>query len=72
MNYIIQAYKNDKPLLGTSNASLVSNAKTMVKVNNALKRFNPDKVATSVKVFSYVNLYSESSYKLVKTVSVSF
>lgn len=69
MNYLIQAYKNDKPLLGTSNASLVSNAKSMVKVNNALKRFNPDKDATCIKVFSYINLYNESSYKLIKTVS---
>jgi hypothetical protein len=72
MNYLIQAYQNDKQLLGTSNASLVYDAKTMVKVDNALKRFNPDKVTTVVKVFSYTNLYNESSYKLVKTVSVSF
>ena len=72
MNYLIQAYQNDKQLLGTSNASLVHNAKSIVKVNNTLKRFNPDKVTTCIKVFSYTNLYNESSYKLVKTVSVSF
>jgi hypothetical protein len=69
MNYIIQAYQNNRQLLGTSNASLVKDVKSMVKIDNALKRFNPDKEADCIKVFSYTNLYNESTYRLVKTVS---
>ena len=42
MNYFIVAVDNNgREFLGTQNATIVRDAKSMVKVNNALKYFNP-------------------------------
>ena len=68
MDYIIIAHKENKELLGTQNSTLVHNCKSMVKVNNALKAFNPSKYTDEIKVYSYSNLYNEKSYKLIKTI----
>lgn len=69
MNYYIQAYTGkDQGLIGTQNQALVKDAKTQVKVNNRLKWFNPDPDTKQVKVFSYTNLYNESTYKLIRTI----
>ena len=68
MNYIIIAHKKNKELLGTQNSTLVHNCKSMVKVNNALKAFNPSKDTDEIKVYSYSNLYDEKTYKLIKTI----
>ena len=68
MDYIIIAHKENKELLRTQNSTLVHNCKSMVKVNNALKAFNPSKDTDEIKVYSYSNLYDEKSYKLVKTI----
>jgi len=68
MEYIIIAHKENKELLGTQNSTLVHNCKSMVKVNNALSRFNPAKETDEIKIYSYTNLYDEKSYKLVKTI----
>ena len=68
MEYIIIAHKENKELLGTQNSTLVHNCKSMVKVNNALSRFNPEKETDEIKIYSYTNLYDEKSYKLVKTI----
>lgn len=73
MNYLIQAFNNnDKQILGSNNSGIVKNAKSMVKIDNRLRCFNPCKETTTIKVFSYSNLYDKSSYNLVKTISVSF
>jgi hypothetical protein len=71
MNYIIIALKDNKELLGTDNATLVHNCKSMVKVNNALKSFNPSKQADKIKVYSYSNLYDEKTYKLYKEILIN-
>ena len=68
MEYIIIALKEKKELLGTQNSTLVHNCKSMVKVNNALKAFNPSKDTDEIKVYSYSNLYDEKTYKLIKTI----
>lgn len=65
MNYIIQAYENNKGLLGTENQTLVTNCKSLVKVKNALKYFNPSKFADEIRVHSYTNLYDEKTFKLI-------
>jgi hypothetical protein len=70
MDYLIQAYQGDNELLGSENASLVHNAKTMVKVNNALLSFRPQKTTTQIKVFSYTNLYNDKTYRHIKTVTL--
>lgn len=51
MDYIIIARKENKELLGTQNATLVKNCKSMVKVNNALKAFNPSKDTHDLKEY---------------------
>ena len=66
MNYIIIAHKENKELLGTQNSTLVNDCKSLVKVKNALKRFNPQKDTDKIKIFSYSNLYDEKTYKLYK------
>lgn len=68
MNYIIIAHKENRELLGTQNSTLVYNCKSMVKVTNALKAFNPSKDTDEIKIYSYCNLYDEKSYKLIKTI----
>ncbi len=71
MNYYIVAVdKDNKELLGTQNQTLVYEAKNMVKVNNALKSFNPDKRADKVRVYSYTNLYDDKTHKLVRTINL--
>ena len=71
MDYIITAIdKDNKELLGTQNNTLVHNAKNNVKVNNALKSFNPSKLAVKVTVSSYTNLYDDKTIKLVRTIQL--
>lgn len=65
MNYLIQAYENNNGLLGTDNQTLVKDCKSFVKVKNALKYFNPSKYTTEIRVYSYTNLYNESTFKLI-------
>jgi hypothetical protein len=69
MNYFIVAIdSNEREFLGTQNATIVRDAKNMVKVNNALKCFNPTKETKQIKVYSYTNLYDEKTFKLVRTI----
>ena len=52
MNYFIVAVDNNgREFLGTQNATIVRDAKSMVKVNNALKSFNPTKETKQIKVY---------------------
>lgn len=70
MDYLIQAYENSRPICGTDAAALVYDAKTFRKVQNRLNYFSAPKYATEIKIFSYVNLYNEATYKLIKTVKL--
>ncbi len=70
MEYIIIAYKNNSELLGSNNTTIVRSAKSMVKVNNALKSFNPSKNTDEIRIYSYTNIYNDETYKLVKTISI--
>ena len=70
MNYFIVAVDNNgREFLGTQNATIVRDAKSMVKVNNALKYFNPTKETKQIKVYSYINFYDERTFKLVRTIN---
>ena len=70
MNYYIVAVDNNgKEFLGSQNATIVREAKSMVKVNNALKSFNPTKETKQVKVYSYTNFYDNSTFRLIKTIN---
>mgnify|MGYP003617503219 CR=1 FL=1 len=70
MNYFIVAVDNNgREFLGTQNATIVRDAKSMVKVNNALKYFKPTKETKQIKVYSYINLYDEKTFKLVRTIN---
>lgn len=68
MNYIIIAHKDGKELLGSDNSTLVHNCKSLVKVKNALSRFNPSKETDEIKIYSYTNLYDDKTYKLYKAI----
>ena len=67
--YIVATDKNGREFLGTQNATIVRGAKSMVKVNNAFKCFNPTKETKQIKVYSYTNLYDEKTFKLVRTIN---
>jgi hypothetical protein len=70
MDYFIVAVDSKgREFLGTQNAKIVKDAKSMVKVNNALKCFNPTKETKQIKVYSYTNLYNEKTFKLVRTIN---
>ena len=70
MNYYIVAVDNNgKEFLGSQNATIVREVKSMVKVNNALKSFNPTKETKQVKVYSYTNFYDNSTFRLIKTIN---
>ena len=70
MNYFIVAVDNNgREFLGSQNATIVRDAKSMVKVNNALKYFNPTKETKQIKVYSYINFYDEKTFKLVRTIN---
>lgn len=69
MNYYIQAIDNEgNGLIGTQNQAIVRDAKSWRKVQNRLNSFNPDKRTKQVKVYTYTNLYNESTHKLVRTI----
>ena len=68
MDYLIEAHKDGRPLLGSDNATIVRDAKSMVKVKNRLKWFNPGKQYDEIKVFSFTHLYDEKTHKLVLTI----
>ena len=68
-NYLIQAYDpEDKGLLGTANQSLIIGARSMVRVNNRLKSFKPDRPYSSIRVSTYTNLYDENTHRVVKVI----
>ena len=70
MNYfIVEVDNNGREFLGSQNATIVRDAKSMVKVNNALKYFNPTKETKQIKVYSYINFYDEKTFKLVRTIN---
>lgn len=69
MDYFIEAYKNNRSLLGSANATLVYQAKNLVKVNNCLKWFKPDREYDEIRIFSFTNLYDEKTHKLVRVIS---
>jgi len=72
MNYIIETYDNEnRQLLGSENSAIVRDAKTMVKVNNRLKWFNPCNRAIKIKISSFTNIYDEKTYKEVKTININ-
>lgn len=68
MDYIITALKDNCELLGSANASIIREAKTMRKVNNALKWFNPDRDFDEIRISSFTNIYNEDSYRVVRTI----
>lgn len=70
MECIIIAYENNRELLGSNNATIVRGAKNMVKVNNALKSFNPSKNTDEIRIYSYTNIYNDETYNLIKTISI--
>ena len=70
MDYLIEAHKNGRPILGSEGAAIVRDAKSMVKVNNRLKWFNPIKEHDEIKIFSFTSLYDEKTHKLIKTIKI--
>ena len=70
MEYYIEAQSKGKPLMGTQNGTIIHDAKSMVKLNNALKSFNPEKRADEIKVFSFTNFYNTDTFKLIQTIKL--
>jgi len=68
MDYLIEAYCNGSAILGSDSAAIVRNAKSMTKVKNRLKWFNPPARTNEIKVFSFTNLYDEKTHKHVLTI----
>ncbi len=68
MDYLIVSVIDGKEQLGTDSNTIVRNAKSMVKVNNALKYFNPLRKPHEIRIYSFSHIYQPESYKLVKTI----
>lgn len=68
MNYYIAAVIDGRQHIGTDGQALVKDAKSFRKVENRLKWFNPYKPYDEIRVYSYSNLYDESTHRLVKTI----
>ena len=70
MDYLITAYRENKNLLGSDSSRIVRDAKTMVKVNNALKWFKPFQKHDEIRIYSYTNFYDDKTFKLIRTIKI--
>ena len=68
MNYLIVSVIDNKEQLGSDSQSIVKDAKNTVKLNNALKYFNPLRKPDEIRVYSFTNIYDEKTYRLIKTI----
>lgn len=71
MNYLIQTHTDGRATLGTQNQAIVRDAKSMIKVNNRLKSFNPHGNYDEIKIYAYneADRYKDEAYKLVRTIT---
>jgi hypothetical protein len=68
MNYLIVSVINGQEQLGSDSNTIVRDAKNMVKVNNAIKSFNPMRKPDNIRVYSWTNFYDPKTFKLIKTI----
>lgn len=70
MDYYITAVNNNSGLLGSANQTIVRDAKTFRKVQNALNSFNPDRQHDKIEVYTFTSFYDEKTFKLIKTITI--